>query len=137
MDSLTSKEEEALLKSHGWYSHLILPEYVGQKWVNYHTHGLPEHYGHLDFQIVLPVDGDTLHKLATRLVDRVKQGERFASGMHVSGIIEDYDVLLVKMTETQNTQHPVLRVILPDKDGNLDKTGLTGIFAAQFQELLD
>jgi len=85
-----SREEEEALKLHGWYSHFVLPENGGQNWVNYHTHGLPELYGHFDFQLVLPIEPAKLHKLAARLVERVKKGERFTAGMRVSGILDDY-----------------------------------------------
>jgi hypothetical protein len=132
-----SPQEEAALESYGWYSHLVFSEDTARKWVNYHTHGLPELYGHLDFQFVLPLDRHTLHALATKLVDRVKKGERFSAGMRVSGIARKYDVLLVKTTESRSNPRSVLRVILPDKDGNLDKATISGIFATQFQELPD
>lgn len=134
METVLPQEEE-FLKSEGWYSHYVVPE--GEKWVNYHTHGLPEHFRHPDFQFVIPLDADTLHALATKLVDRVKKGERFRAGMRVSGIMQEYDVLLIEASETRNIRRRVLRVILPDKTGNLDQATLGGIFAAQFQELPD
>lgn len=134
MDYITPQEEE-LGKAHGWYSHFILPANAGQRRVNYHTHGLLEHYGHLDFQFVLPLDPNILHALATKLVNRVKVGERFTAGMRVSGVVENYDVLLMKTTETQRDSHVVLRVILPDRNGNIDKGDLDALFAAQFEAL--
>jgi hypothetical protein len=132
-----SPQEKDFLESYGWYSHLVFSKDDGQLRANYHTHGLPEHFGHLDFQFVLPLHRDTLHALATTLVDRVKNGERFVTGMRVSGVVKRHDVLLVETAETQNIRRRVLRVILPDDDGNLDKATLNGIFAAQFQELAD
>jgi hypothetical protein len=131
----TSREEQQNLESYGWYSHFVVGEGDGQNWVNYHTHGLPEHYGHLDFQFVLPIDGGTLHALATKLVDRVKKGERFVAGMRVSGLMGEYEVLLIQTIESRSMPRSVLRAILPDKNGNLDRAKLTGIFAAQFEDL--
>lgn len=136
MEKLTP-EEEGFLESHGWYSHLVFSEDSATRWVNYHTHGLSELYGQLDFQFVLPLDRSTLHALATILVDRVKKGERFADGMRVSGVARKYDVLLFKTTESQKNNRSVLRVILPDEKGNLDRATISGIFAMQFQELPD
>lgn len=124
-----------MFASRGWYSHLVFPENAEQKWLNYHTHGLPELYGQLDFQFVLPVDPQTLHRLAATLVERVKKGERFGANMRVRGVTENYDVLLFKTYESQTDNRQVLRVILPDKNGNVDKATLTGMFAAQFEEL--
>ncbi len=61
--------------------------------------------------------------------------ERFVASMRVSGVMENYDVLLIKTTEMQSDNRQVFRAILPDKHGNLDKANLSGIFAAQFEEL--
>jgi hypothetical protein len=130
-----SPEEQEALESQGWFSHFVMPTVDGQTWVNYHTHGLPEHYAHPDFQLVLPLDSKTLHALAAKLVDRVKKGERFAPGVRVSGITAKYDVLLIDASETKTIRRKVLRVIIPDKNGNVDKEFLSGIFADQFQEL--
>ena len=137
MESEISPKEKQALALHGWYSHFVIGENGSQGWVNYHTHGLAEHYGHLDFQLVLPIEPSSLHDLAARLVKRVKKGERFVAGMRVRRILKNYDVLLVKMNETRRIDRPVLRVILPDKDGNLNKSTANGIFAAQFEELPD
>ncbi len=134
MEDISPGEQENL-ESYGWFSHFVVGETDGNKWVNYHTHGLPEHYAHLDFQFVLPIDSYTLHALATMLVDRVKKGERFVSGMRVSGLMSKHDAFLIQTTETQSIPRSVLRVILPDKEGNLDRAMLKGIFAAQFQNL--
>src|SRR5271166_3599641 len=109
-----SPQEQEALESNGWFSHFVLPTGAGQTRVNYHTHGLPEHYAHPDFQIVLPLDGKTLHALAAQLVDRVKKGERFAAGARVSGITAKYDIFLADFVETGTIRHKVLRVILPD-----------------------
>lgn len=137
MESEISSEEKQALMLHGWYSHFVMRGNGCQDWVNYHTHGLAEHYGHLDFQLVLPIEPSSLHDLATRLVERVKKGERFVDGMRARGILKNYDVLLVKMSETRRIDRHVLRVILPDKDGNLNKGTVSGMFATQFEELPD
>jgi hypothetical protein len=130
-----SPQEQEAFETQGWFSHFVLPTVDGQTWVNYHTHGLPEHYAHPDFQLLLPLDSKTLHTIAAKLVDRVKVGERFAAGARVSGITAKYDVLLIDTIESKNTPRKVLRVILPDKEGNVDKGSLSGLFAEQFQEL--
>ena len=130
-----SPQEQEALESQGWFSHFVMPTVDGQTWVNYHTHGLPEHYAHPDFQLVLPLDGNTLHALAAKLVDRVKKGERFTAGARVSGITAKYDVLLIDAMETKSIRRNVLRIILPDKEGGVDRESLSGIFAEQFQEL--
>lgn len=118
-----------MFERYGWYSHIV-PE--NERRCNYHTHGMGESFGHLDFQLVLPIDPAVLHGLATTLVNRVKGGERFESGMRVSRVVRNYDVLLVTARESGR---PVLRVILPDAAGNLEEGKLSGIFAAQYEDL--
>jgi hypothetical protein len=130
-----SPQERKFLDSVGWYSHFVFTDADRHRWVNYHTHGLPEHYGHLDFQFVLPLDSDLLHALARKLVDRVKKGERFVAGMRVSGITKQYEVLLVQTIESRSASRSVLRVILPDKGGNLERGRLKGLFVTQYQDL--
>lgn len=125
LDALLEREQQ-LLQKYGWYSHFV-PEDA-----NYHTHGLSESSGHPDFQIIFPINPNGLHALAAKIVDRVKNGERFTDGMRVSGIVKDYEVLLV---EAQEAGRQVLRIILPDKNGNLEESKLSGTFAAQFQDL--
>ena len=130
-----SLQEQEALESQGWFSHFVLPTDDKQTWVNYHTHGLPEHYAHPDFQLVLPLDRKILHTLAATLVDHVKKGERFVGGARVSGITAKYDVLLIDAIESKSIRRKVLRIILPDKTGSVDRASMTGVFAEQFREL--
>ena len=70
------------------------------------------------------IDGQTLHALATLLADRVKKGEKFSAGVRVSGLMNKYDAFLIQTTETRRIPRSVLRVILPDKEGNVDRAKL-------------
>jgi hypothetical protein len=119
--------QQALLDTHGWYSHILQQK----GFVNCHTHGL-DRFNHLDFQLVLPVDGNILQQLVTTLVDRVKAGEKFEAGMRVSGVVANYDVLLVAAKESEQNSRQVLRVILPDQQGNLDEERMNAFFASQY-----
>jgi hypothetical protein len=128
------EEEKEHIKKYGWFFHVFLPEVQNQNYLDCHTHGL-DLIGHLDFQLVLPIDSGVLYSLATTLVERVQGGERFSSGMRVDKVVKDYDVLLIEKGLLCRGPRRVLRVILPDQAGNLEKDKLTGIFAAQYQEL--
>jgi hypothetical protein len=120
-------KQRTLLDTYGWYSHIIPQGGL----TNCHTHGL-ERLGHLDFQLVLPIDGNILLKLATMLVDRVKGGEKFEANMRVSGVVANYDVLLITAKECERNPRQVLRVILPDQKGNLDEGRMDALFASQY-----
>lgn len=78
---------------------------------NAHTHGM-EHYGHLDFQMVLRLPPQEVGRILNTLGLRVQAGEHFKTGDLVSGIYEDCDIRLDAFEETGRT---VLRVVIPDK----------------------
>jgi hypothetical protein len=44
-------------------------------------------------------------------------------------------VLLIDAVETKSIPRKVMRVILPDKNGSLDRASMTDAFAEQFEEL--
>lgn len=109
--------EQERLEHGGWFVH-----YVGNDTdtglANIHTHGLEETAGHPDFQLVAPVPPALAQGILQRLVDRVKGGERFEAGRRYDGVVEAFDVLMVGAEESGR---PVLRVVLPDRHGCLDR----------------
>ncbi|MDP3899763.1 MAG: DUF4262 domain-containing protein [bacterium] len=123
------QKQENAFKKYGWCAHFVT-DYFHENQVNYHTHGLPENFNHLDLQLVLPIDFSILHSLAVNLVNRIKSGESFRPNMRISDIVKSFNVTFIEAKENERT---VLRVILPDKHGNLDrKTIQDGIFKDQF-----
>lgn len=77
---------------------------------NAHTHGM-EKYGHMDFQIVLGYDAETIAYILNSLGLKVQAGQHFHAGDYVSGIFEDCNI---RLDEYQETGRTVLRVIVPD-----------------------
>ena len=65
------------------------PDYI----CNAHTDGM-EKYNHLDFQMVIHTDPNTLCYILNLLCYRVQQGERFKAGDMVEGIFVDHLVRL-------------------------------------------
>ena len=82
------------------------PDYI----CNAHTHGM-EKYNHLDFQMVIHANPNTLCYVLNYLCYRVQQGERFKPGDMVEGIFADY---LVRLDAFEEGGRTVLRVIIPD-----------------------
>lgn len=78
---------------------------------NFHTHGMAK-YGHLDFQMVLEYPHKEICRILNTLGLRVQAGNRYKSGDLVYGIYEDCAVLLTEFEEDNRT---VLRVIIPDR----------------------
>lgn len=118
--------QNMMLNTHGWYVHYI-PE--DENLVNIHTHGLFEKFDHDDFQIVVPLPEKTAQVIFKTFLDRIKGGEKFKSADVVEHIITNYSVKLIDAIESNRT---VLRIILPDKFGKLDKISMESPFHLQY-----
>lgn len=129
---LEEREREAVIK-HGWYAHFVQDDGETHYGVNVHSHGM-EAYDHLDFQVVFPIDERLAHHFIADLIERVKKGEKFQHGQRVSQILKNYDILLLEANEAGRA---VLRLILPDEEGNLTKEDIKQIFRGQFEGTLD
>lgn len=132
-EELKDWQQEQMQKC-GWFTHYVFDDGSGQlklhNGVDFHTHGMDETYHHLDFQIVFPISEKIVNSIFWGFADLLKEGNQFASGDRVSGIIKNYDVLLL---EVENGGRRVLRIILPDVDGNLEEKDLKGVYAAQYE----
>lgn len=126
--SLVAWEIEATEK-YGWFSH-----YVGGKdEANIHTHGLVSKHGHVDLQLVIPVPQKTAQMLFWSLVDKIAEGRTFEAGEVVGEVLQGYDITFANAEEQGRR---VLRLILPDKDGNLQPEESDPQYAAQWQGTL-
>lgn len=127
------KWEQESLEKYGWYVHYVGSDRDVPTGYNAHTHGLVEKYNHPDLQIVCPLPPRVAHGTFWNIVDRIAAGEKFKAGDVVSDIAGNgYKVKFVNAWEVDR---PVLRVIIPDKDHNLDRDTLTGNFELQYADL--
>jgi hypothetical protein len=116
-DELLAKQAH-MMKERGWIMHYVLyPPFPSGEWVNCHTHGLQTRFGHLDFQLVYPIGLETANKIMDLLVEQVEAGMKFAPGDQATEIIKRFPVTFVAAVEGSNQ---VLRIIFPDRDGNLE-----------------
>lgn len=115
-ESYLEWEKEQILK-HGWYVHFVFDEKSSTR-TNIHTHGLPDKYGHLDLQIVIPLKPEIAQGVLCAAVDKISSGSTFSPGDKAAEIIHGYDVKFVK---AQECGRDVLRIIIPDKGGGLDR----------------
>jgi hypothetical protein len=125
MDESLIRQQEEMLEKYGWYVHYVFSE----KMVNVHTHGL-EKYHHLDFQVVLPLQQNTVHGILTTLVSRVKRGESFRHNQFVEEVISNFPVKLVKAYDADRL---LLRVIFPDPHGKLEQSEMDGSYSQQYK----
>ncbi|MER2005838.1 MAG: DUF4262 domain-containing protein [Psychrobacillus sp.] len=128
---------EAKLKNNGWLSHHVfeteLREFNGL--ANSHTHGLEENFGHLDFQMVLPINPSITESIFTILAERVKAGEVFEEGKEYYEIITNFPV---HFKEFSSDSRKVLRLILPDENGKTPKdSDCKEPYNRQYEQLKD
>lgn len=119
---------KAMMEKYGFVIHALTddPSYYR---TNVHTHGLAENHGHPDFQILINLSVNRAHRLLCDLAFRVKNGEVFKAGDRVPKVVKNYAVLLIDREEEGRR---VLRVILPDRAGNLEEDKIDCALVMQF-----
>ena len=128
-DTEIRARDEKMLKQFGWLAHIVVDDPDSPTSFNWHTHGLQEGYDHRDFQIVCPLPPNVAHQIGTTLADRVKAGEKFGSGQKLDQVLRGD--MLVKLVAATECGRPVLRIILPDRQGKLDLGEIAEPFARQ------
>lgn len=111
-----------MMEKQGYYVHAV-EDAVFPTGYNIHTHGILETFSHPDIQIVMPLDHKTASGVLASAVKIIKDGNMFESGKKYSKILNGYDVTFF---ETKDGGRNILRMILPDVKGNLDKGTFKG-----------
>jgi hypothetical protein len=118
-------------EKYGWYFHMVNEDPNSPTGINAHTHGVLEKYNHPDFQVVLPVDPKIIQNIFSTVVENVKNGQKYKSGEIYTDVIKNYSVKLLEFEEGNRT---VLRIIFPDKSGNLEEKEIGDFFAIQYKK---
>lgn len=129
MDKLVQWEIENYHK-YGWYAHFV----GGEQSVNYHTHGLFDKFNHPDLQIVFPLDPKIAMQLFWNCTHHIEAGKRFMPWDTVDQVVARYNVKFIPVWEESSERH-VLRIILPDAQGRLDRSNIEGGFAIQYDDI--
>ncbi|QIH33465.1 DUF4262 domain-containing protein [Sphingobacterium sp. DR205] len=116
-----------MMDRHGWYVHFIPNDNVFPNKINFHTHGLPESFGHPDLQICFPISTEGAHQILSYIIDRIKSGEQFEPNRQYEKIIGNN--LTVEFIEAMECNRKLLRIVFPNKDGNYEGE----VFSAQFE----
>ena len=128
LDKAQQIEAEAITK-YGWYAHYVTGDETDIR-ANYHTHGLPETHNHPDLQIVFPINPRIAHSLIWNAVRLIEAGTTLKNGDIIKKIAGGgFKVAFIDATECDR---PVLRMILPDKNGKLAKEEIEGTFQIQY-----
>lgn len=125
--------EREFIAKDGFFAHLIAEDKTTPMGFNAHTHGFELTWNHPDLQIVFPVDGQVAMGLFWAAVAHIKEGSVFSDGDVVARIAgNNYKVKFIKV---QEAGRDVLRMILPDLQGNLDVETITGNFRHQYCDI--
>lgn len=126
--------EDERLKNPGWFIHAIQGDSEYPFDCNFHTHGLQQNYEHLDLQIICPVDHRMIATVFTTLAGRIKDGEVFESGQIVDDVLGPIPFKLEKVSEDDRE---VLRIIFPDKEGNVESWSIQKPFNKQYFDIIE
>ena len=98
--------------------------------VNFHTHGVKENFGHLDFEVVFPMEFEMCHYIFFKIIEIIVAGQKFEANHTYPDVLgNNYNL---KFIESQEGDRPVLRLIFPGKDGNLDEDNIHITFKKQY-----
>jgi hypothetical protein len=84
-------------------------------YINAHTHGLEESYGHKDIQIVMPFGQYSIAEIMSECVYAISRGRTFEPGVSYSGLF----YCDVQFIEVEEDNRKVLRMLIPDERGLL------------------
>lgn len=115
---MTDAFEAASIKEYGFFVHFVPNDSDSPTSFNAHTHGLKQSFKHLDLQIVYRVPEQLVLYIFHTVVDFIKKGKSFVDGEM------SYDVLdlPIKFVAAEECDRDVLRIILPDPQGLVDRT---------------
>lgn len=108
--------QEEMEKKHGWYIHFVVGDKDFPFGYNIHTHGLTKFNSHPDLQICFPLPKETAAVILRTIAERIKEGKIYSAGIKYSDIIANYDL---EFAEAEECGRKVMRVIFPDKHGNI------------------
>lgn len=110
--------EQEMLDKYGWVVRYVFEtdahEFDGL--ANIYTKGLPESFGHPNIQVVLPLPQDIIHSVLLGMVESIKTGVVFESGVISDEVLRGMPVTFKTF---KNNGKEVLRLLLPDPNGIL------------------
>ncbi len=124
--------EEDMMEENGWFIHMVGSEDPEtETGFNAHTHGLEKTFNHLNLQIIVPLPQDCIGNIFSGIVKKIKSGTVFEIGKNYDEIIKGY---LIKIVQTKECNRDVLRVILPDPNGNLEFDEIDDKYKSQYEK---
>ncbi len=131
-----SRWEAQELERVGYYCHINGDYDATPTRFNAHTHGLGVSFGHADLQIVVPLAPVFVVGFFEAVLRQVRGGRHFQHGDRLPIDILDRhrEVLFVDAVEDGR---PVLRIIMPDREGNLASGDIQDGLGIQYADLTE
>jgi len=110
------------IKNSGWATIAITDDPTTPFNVNIYTEGLPQNFQHLNLQICSPMprnDYRVAHEIIATAIALIKGGQVLLPGNFYDDIIVGYKVATALALDDQ-TAEPLLRLIIPDKNGQFN-----------------
>lgn len=124
-EELNSLNEEDI----DWKIHYVLDDFdFKTDRCDAHTHGVSK--DHLELQVTVCLDPDTMGYILNVLGLLIRKGYKFTDGDLLFGLFEDESMALGFREITNYDNKPILRIIVPDEKGNV-YVGAEGIFGEQ------
>jgi hypothetical protein len=123
--------EEQHLLEYGWAMRIMdHPSPHGP--ADYRTFGLERNYQVPEFQLYYPLSPGVAVSVLGTAIDLIKAGTRFKDGDTSADVLEGFSVKFVDATVGGKK---MLRIILPDKQGRIERGEITGTYALQYEQL--
>lgn len=110
-------DERSMLEQYGFFCHMVPPEKEGGP-ANLHTHGIPASLDHPDVQVTMFLPPNVFGPIIHSVYDKIKEGTKLETGVQYDWVL---DGMLVEFAWATENERDVLRMILPDKEGNTSK----------------
>jgi len=121
--------EEEKIRKHGWFAHFMV-DGLPNGMADIHTHGIAETFGHPDLQLTVNIGERNAMGIFHALVRRIRGGEVLRVGVDYEDIARGYRT---KFTHAGEDGRPVLRLIVPDVAGTLERETMDLMFAKQYE----
>ena len=121
--------EEKQVRKRGWFVHFIV-DGLPNGMANIHTHGIAETFGHPDLQLTVNIGERNVMGIFHALVKRIRGGEVLRVGFDYGDIAQGYRTRFIHAVEGGR---PVLRLIVPDVAGILERETMDLMFAKQYE----
>lgn len=99
-----------------WTIHYIPDETDVPSVINAHTHGISEHYDHMDLQMVIGSPNEVT-TILNNFGERIRDGERFKDGDVANILTIGHGCTSILMKEFKECGRPVLRLVVADPCG--------------------